>query len=155
MAARPIPNLSLLCTIECKVDEVVSLGHAPAGERRFVPLGRGRVSGPVLNGELIEGGVDWQWRRADGTLEIDAHYALRLADGAVVEVQSVGLRHGPSEVMEALARGDEVPPSAYYFRTAVRLNTGAPAWSHLNRMLVLAVGAREKRRVLLDLYAIG
>ena len=155
MSTRPVPCLSLLCTIECEVDEVVSLGQAPAGERRFVPLGRGRVSGPVLNGELIGGGVDWQWRRADGTLEIDAHYALRLADGTVVEVQSVGLRHGPPEVMEALARGDEVPPSAYYFRTAVRLNTGAPAWSHLNRMLVLAVGAREKRRVLLDLYAVG
>jgi Protein of unknown function (DUF3237) len=45
-----------LCTIECEVDEIVSLGQAPAGERRFVPLGRGRVSG--LNGELIEGGVD-------------------------------------------------------------------------------------------------
>jgi hypothetical protein len=155
MTARPIPSLSLLCTIECEVDEIVSLGQAPAGERRFVPLGRGRVSGPVLNGGLIEGGVDWQWRRADGTLEIDAHYALRLADAAVVEVHSVGLRHGPLEVMEALARGDEVPPSAYYFRTAVRLSTGAPAWLHLNRMLVLAVGCREKHRVLLDLYAIG
>jgi len=152
---RQTPALSLLCTIECAVDEIVSLGQAAAGERRFVPLGRGRVSGPVLNGELIEGGVDWQWRRADGTLEIDAHYALRLADGTVVEVQSVGLRHGPPEVMEALARGEEVPPSAYYFRTAVRLGTGAPAWAHLNRMLVLAVGAREQRRVVLDLYAVG
>jgi hypothetical protein len=109
----------------------------------------------VLDGELIEGGVDWQWRRADGALEIDAHYALRLADGAVVEVRSVGLRHGPPEVMAALARGDEVPPSAYYFRTAVRFTTGAPAWLHLNDMLALAVGGREKRRVLLDLYAIG
>lgn len=155
MAARPVPSLSLLCTIECEVDEIVSLGPAPAGERRFVPLGRGRVAGPVLNGELIAGGVDWQWRRADGTLEIDAHYALRLADGAVVEVQSVGLRHGPPEVMEALARGDAVPPSAYYFRTAVRLSTGASDWLHLNRMLALALGGREKRRVLLDLYAVG
>jgi hypothetical protein len=155
MDARPIPSLSLLCTIECEVDEIVSLGQAPAGERRFVPLGHGRVSGPVLDGELIEGGVDWQWRRADGALEIDAHYALRLADGAVVEVRSVGLRHGPPEVMAALARGDEVPPSAYYFRTAVRFTTGAPAWLHLNDMLALAVGGREKRRVLLDLYAIG
>lgn len=155
MTNLPVPGLSLLCTIECEVDEIVSLGDAPAGERRFVPLGRGRVAGPVLNGELIEGGVDWQWRRADGALEIDAHYALRLADGAVVEVRSVGLRHGAPEVMVALARGEAVPASAYYFRTAVRFTTGAPAWMHLNRLLALAVGAREKRRVLLDLYAVG
>ena len=62
---------------------------------------------------------------------------------------------GVDEMPEALARGDRVPPSAYYFRTAVRLCTGAPAWLHLNRMLVLAVGAREQRRVVLDLYAVG
>jgi hypothetical protein len=37
----------------------------------------------------------------------------------------------------------------------VRLSTGAPAWLHLNQMLVLAVGCREKHRVWLDLYAIG
>jgi hypothetical protein len=152
----PVPTLDLMTRVECAVSPIVSLGEGEGGrERRFVPLGEGRVHGPVLNGRLIAGGVDWQWREPDGHLQISAHYAMRLDDGAVVEVRSEGVRDGPPEVLAALARGEAVPPAAYYFRTFVRFATGAPAWSHLNRRLALAVGGREASRVLLDLYRVG
>ncbi|MBC7939936.1 MAG: DUF3237 domain-containing protein, partial [Chitinophagaceae bacterium] len=73
--------------VVCEVGELLSLGQAgPHGERRMVPLCGGTVSGPALNGEVVPGGSDWQWQRADGVLEISAHYLLRLADGAQVEV---------------------------------------------------------------------
>jgi hypothetical protein len=36
----------------------------------------------------------------------------------------------------------------------VRFTTGAPAWLHLNRVMALAVGRREARRVILDFYRI-
>jgi hypothetical protein len=36
----------------------------------------------------------------------------------------------------------------------VRFTTGAPQWAHLNKVLALAVGQREARAVLLDLYRI-
>ena len=149
------PRLLAMCRIACEVGEVVSLGAAPRGERRFVPLTGGTVSGPEFSGSVLAGGVDWQLQRSDGTLEIDAHYVLRAHDGALVEVHSAGLRHGPPEVMARLARGEAVDPAAYFFRTCVRFTTGAPQWAHLNRVMALAVGAREARRVLLDLYRIG
>ena len=76
-------------------------------------------------------------------------------NGRLVEVCSVGLRHGPSEVMARLARGEAVPASACYFRTVVRLPTGAPQWLHLNKLLALAVGQREASAVKLDFYRLA
>lgn len=151
----PPPALLPLVRIRCEVGALTSLGPAPLGERRYVPLTGGTVSGPELNGRIVEGGVDWQIQRADGVLEIDAHYVIAADDGALIEVRSQGLRHGPPEVMARLARGEDVPAQDYYFRTAVRFTTGAPRWQHLNRMLALARGQRQARLVVLDLYRLA
>jgi hypothetical protein len=152
---NPPPGLLFFGSVACEVGEVVSLGGpAKHGERRFVTILGGRLEGPELSGALLPGGVDWQIQRADGATEISAHYVVRTDDGALVEVQSDGLRHGPPEVMAALARGEAVPPDAYFFRTLVRLTTGHPAWLHLNKLMLIATGRREARRVLLDFWRI-
>lgn len=151
----PPPALLPMTRVRCEVDAIVTLGPAPRGERRYVPLRGGTASGPELNGEIVDGGVDWQWQRADGVLEIAAHYVIRTLDGALVEVQSDGLRHGPAPVMERLARGEPVGRDEYFFRTLMRFTTGASAWWHLNRVMALAVGQREARTVLLDVYRIA
>jgi hypothetical protein len=148
----PAPVLQPMARISCEVGPLVSLGPAPLGERRYVPLGGGTVSGPELNGTLVEGGVDWQIARADGVLEIAAHYVLRLDDGALVEVRSEGLRHGPVAVMARLARGEAVDPGEYFFRTVMRFTTGAPGWTYLNRVMAVASGRREAHRVVLEVY---
>ena len=146
------PQLVPMTQIRCEVGALVSLGPAPHGERRYVPLGGGSVRGPELNGTLVAGGVDWQVARSDGALDIAAHYVIRSDDGALIEVKSEGLRHGPPEVMAQLARGEEVARDAYFFRTVVRFTTGAPAWLHLNKVMAIAVGQREAQVVWLDLY---
>ncbi|ADP82550.1 DUF3237 domain-containing protein [Pseudofrankia inefficax] len=150
----PPPPLLPMAQVRCDVGAVVSLGQAAYGERRFVPLAGGTVRGPELNGTLVEGGVDWQVARADGVLDIAAHYVIRADDGALIEVRSDGLRHGPPEVMARLARGEPIEPDAYVFRTIVRFTTGAPAWLHLNRTVAIGVGRREPRRVVLSLYRV-
>lgn len=148
------PALVPMMRIRCEVSAIVTLGAAPQGERRYVPLGGGTVQGPELSGRIVEGGVDWQWLRADGVLDIAAHYVIRADDGALIEVQSNGLRHGPPEVMARLGRGEPVARDAYFFRTLMRFTTGAPAWSHLNKTMALAVGQREADAVLLEVYRI-
>jgi hypothetical protein len=150
----PPPVLQPMTQIRCEVGALVSLGAAPYGERRYVPLGGGTVRGPELSGSIVEGGIDWQIQRADGVLDIAAHYVIRADDGALIEVRSEGMRHGPPEVMARLARGEAVAAAEYFFRTVVRFQTGAPAWQHLNKVLALAIGQREARLVLLDLYRI-
>lgn len=150
---RP-PGLIHMARIDCEVGSLVTLGPAKHGERRYVPILGGSVVGPELNGHIVEGGVDWQVARADGVLDIAAHYVVRTDDGALIEIQSDGMRHGPPEVLAALARGESPPADSYWFRTRVLFATGAPAWLHLNKVMALASGQRLARRVLLDFFRI-
>lgn len=149
------PPLGFMAQVRCEVGALVTLGAGPFGERRCVPLLGGSVSGPGLNGEILPGGADWQVLRADGVLDIQAHYIVRTSDGALVEVDSRGLRHGPPEVMQRLARGEAVAPEDYFFRTLMRFQTGHPAWFHLNATLALARGERQATVVVLDVFRIG
>jgi hypothetical protein len=152
------PGLVWMAQVRCEVGAVHSLGvnadGGAGGERRWVPLTGGTVSGPELQGRIVEGGVDWQLLRADGVLEISAHYVVNTDDGAFIEVTSNGLRHGPPDVMARLARGEAVAASEYFFRTAMRFATGHPAWLQLNKVMALGVGQREAGRVLLDVYRV-
>lgn len=149
------PPLDFLAQVRCEVGALVTLGSGPYGERRCVPLLGGSVSGPGLNGEILPGGADWQVLRADGVLDIQAHYIVRTGDGGLVEVDSRGLRHGPPEVMQRLARGEAVAPGDYFFRTLMRFQTGHPAWLHLNGTMALARGERQAAVVVLDVFRIG
>jgi hypothetical protein len=149
------PAFESLLRLAIDVGDVVSLGTAPRGERRVVAITGGRFEGDDgWHGEVLPNGADWQWLRDDGVLEVDARYVLQDTQGARVQVVSQGLRHGPREVIDALARGQPVDPSAYYFRTAMRFEATAPALTHLNRIVAFGIGAREARRVLLAVFAL-
>lgn len=156
--AHMAPVLSALLSLEVEVGELVMLGPMATGERRVVAITGGRFEGvgelQGWQGRVLPGGADWQLLRADGVLEVDARYVLEDTQGARVQVVSQGLRHGPPAVIAALGRGEAVDPAAYYFRTAMRFEAAAPALQHLNRMIAVAHGAREARRVRLAVHAV-
>lgn len=147
------PELSPLMRLEVLVGAPVSVDASPYG-RRFIPIIGGTVGGG-LDGAVLPGGGDWQTLWPDGRMDIAAHYVLEIAGQGTVEVRSEGLRHGPPQVLAALARGEAVDPASYYFRTSVRLRTSAPGLERLNRLLALAVGERAADRVRLSVYEIG
>jgi len=149
------PLLSRLCRITARVAPLVTLGAVPYGERRYVPIIGGEVEGEALAGEVLPGGTDWQILRQDGTLDISAQYVIRAADGALIEVESRGYRHGPAEVMAQLAEGRPVSPEAYYFRTSMRFQTGAAAWRHLNSVLAIGRATRLPDAAVLDVFLVG
>ena len=64
-----------------------------------------------------------------------------------MQVLSQGYRHGPAEVMARLARGEEVDPASYFFRTTMRFETGASELAWLNRTIAVATAERRARRV--------
>ena len=148
------PRLEFLMNLAVDVGELVSMGDAPLGVRRVVGILGGTFEGPRLRGEVLAGGADWQIARKDGVLELDARYALKEQRGGLVRVTSQGYRHGPPEVLAALARGDEVDPAKYFFRTVMRFETGAPGLEWLNRTIALASAERKARQVLLNAFRV-
>jgi hypothetical protein len=141
-------------TITAELEPIMNLGATPYGERRIVGITGGTVNGPKLQGRVLPGGADWQIVRADGAADIQARYTIETDARARILVNSEGVRHGPPEVLAALARGDNVDPSLYYFRTVMRFETSDPAVHWLNRILALARGAREALAVRLDVYEV-
>ena len=141
-------------TIHAELEAMMNLGRTPYGERRIIGISGGTVRGPRLNGRILPGGADWQIVRSDGAADISARYTIETDAGARILVSSDGLRHGPTAVMERLARGDSVDPALYYFRTAMRFETADPSVDWLNRILALARGQREARAVRLEVYEV-
>jgi hypothetical protein len=148
LSAQPI------FSIEAELDAIMSLGRTPMGERRIIGIRCGTVRGHKFNGHVLPGGADWQIIRADGAADIQARYTIESDQGARVLVDSVGLRHGPPEVIEKLARGDNVDPALYYFRTVMRFETGDKGLDWMNRIIAVARGQRLARAVRLDVYEV-
>ena len=125
-----------------------------AGHRRIIPILGGVING-TLDAEILAGGWDHQTVTAAGTLEIDSRYAARTSDGSRVEIHARGVRTGALEVLAALARGDSVSPSEYYFRTSLRFETSSPLLSHLERHLFIASASRRADGVHYTAYKVS
>src|SRR5881227_460399 len=134
-------------SIRCELTSILDLGPAPFGHRRVVNILGGTVTGAKLTGRVLPGGADWQIVAADGSIDLHARYTIESDAGALVQVDSKGMRRGPPDVLARLGRGEEVDPSLYYFRTVMRFETAHPATDWLNRILALARGTREKNAV--------
>jgi hypothetical protein len=137
-------NTRLLMTLHVLVATPQDIGAVPHGVRRTAPLSGGAFEGPRLRGMVLpDAGADWLLLRADGVLELDLRVTLRTDDGALISMRSFGLRHGPRDVIAAIGRGETVDPASYYFRTAVRFETGHHTYAFLNR--IVAVGSGDRR----------
>ena len=133
----------LLMTLQVVVPPPQKLGAVPLGTRVIAPITGGSFEGPGLRGKVLPGGGDWVLLRSDGVLELDLQITLETDDGGLIYMTSLGLRHGPPEVLAALARGESIDPSQYYFRTAVRFETSVPQYAFLNRLIAASSGDRR------------
>jgi hypothetical protein len=148
------PALRHLCEIYVELAPPMELGDAPKGRRRIIPIIGGRVEGERLNGTILNLGADWQTVFGDGTAELDTRYAMRTDDGAIIDIRNFGYRHGPPEVLAALARGEHVDPSRYSMRTHPRFETGDPRYRWLNRLIAIGSGAREPASVRVSVFEV-
>lgn len=147
-------ELQPLMNVKVTLDPVRDLGDTPLGRRRIIGITGGSFAGPRLSGKVLPGGADWQLIRADGVAYLDARYTLQTTDGALIYVNNKGYRHGPPQVIERLARGEEVDPALYYMRATPWFETSAPAYAWLNRTICVATGARRAAAVELDFYEV-
>jgi hypothetical protein len=136
-------NSRLLMMLQVNVAPLQKLGAVPHGTRVIAPITGGSFEGPRLRGKVVPGGGDWTISRSDAVLELDLRITLETDDGALINMSSFGFRHGPPEILAALARGESVDSSKYYFRTAPRFETSAPSYTFLNRLIAVASGDRR------------
>jgi hypothetical protein len=130
------------------------MGQGRAGARRIIPIIGGKALGPDITGDVLNIGADWQTIFADGAAKLDTRYAVKAADGAVIEIVNVGTRHGPEEVMARLANGEDVDPASYYMRTAARLETGDDRYLWVNHTLFICAGIRRANAVEITYYKV-
>jgi len=131
------------------------VGATRGGELRVVPVIGGTFEGPRLSGELLPGtAADWLRVEPDGAAHMDVRLTRRTTTASLVHVHYTGVRTGSPEVLARLGRGEAVAPQEYYFRTAVRFETGAPELAWLNRILAVGVGQRPPSGPTYDVYAV-
>jgi hypothetical protein len=152
----PDPQLTFVYRLEATLEQPFDLGGTPQGHRRIVPLTDGTFTGPEINGKLLPGAsADWQIVLADGTALGDVRYTLQTDDGDLLYVQSRGVRHGSAEVLARLARGEDVDPSQYTFRTSTQIETAAPDLDWLNKGVFISVAGRQPGGVTYETYLVA
>jgi hypothetical protein len=102
---------------------------AGGAKQGYTSVGEGStVSGPRLNGKVVDySGADWPIVRADGVVELNAHYMIQADDGTLIYIRNLGYVHGS------------------YFRCTpyFRAPVGAHDW--LNRTVVVGVAKRAPK----------
>jgi hypothetical protein len=152
----PDPRLTRIYRLAATLGQPLDLGDTVQGHRRIVPLTGGVFTGPELNGTLLPGAsADWQTLLPDGTALGDIRYTLRTDGGALLYVQSRGVRHGSAEVLERLGRGEDVDAGEYTFRTSTQIETAAAELDWLNKGIFISVAGREPAAVVYETYLVG
>jgi hypothetical protein len=126
-------------------------GH---GVRRIVPILGGEVRGEGINGTIFPCGADFQTIRPNGLTELEAKYAFEMDDGAIVYIENIGIRFGPKELLDRIAKGESVDPALIYFRSVPKFETGAEKYRWLMENLFIGVGARHPDRVIIDVHQV-
>jgi hypothetical protein len=150
----PVPGLQFLALFRVELGIPQELGDTGMARRRIFPIVGGEFEGPDIEGRVLPLGADWQLVQKDGLSIIDTRYGLETNDGALIYISTSGYRFGEKEVLDALARGENVDPQKYYFRVTVRLETGAPKYFWMNHTLAIGAGMRLANTVLFNAYKV-
>ena len=152
----PDPRLTLVYRLEATLGEPLDVGAVAPGHRRIVPQTGGTFTGPQINGKLVPGAsADWQILLPDGTALGDIRYTLLTDAGALLYVQSRGVRHGSPDVLERLGRGEAVDAGEYTFRTSTQIETASRELAWLNKGIFIGVGGRHAGGVVYETYLVG
>jgi hypothetical protein len=154
-AQLPAPRLTPVFRLVATLGEPLDVGATTSGRRRVVALTDGTFDGPELSGRLVPGAsADWQLVLEDGTALADLRYTLETETGALLYVQGQGVRHGSSEVLARLARGEDVDAGEYTFRVSVRIETSDRDLHWLNKGVFVCVGGRQPGKVIYETYLV-
>jgi Protein of unknown function (DUF3237) len=150
----PALQTKYIFSLAIKIGTPIVAGDFGHGLRRIIPILGGDVRGDGIKGTIFPCGADFQTIRPNGFTELEAKYAFEMEDGAIVYIENVGIRFGPRDQLDRIARGEVVDPALIYFRSVPRFETGAEKYRWLMQNLFVAVGARYPDRVEIDVHQV-
>jgi Protein of unknown function (DUF3237) len=150
----PVLHTRYVFNLAIKVGAPIVAGDFGHGVRRIIPILGGEVRGNGFKGTIFPYGADFQIIRPSGFTELEAKYAFEMDDGAIVYIENVGIRFGPKELLDRIAKGGNVDPALIYFRSAPKFETGAEKYRWLMENLFVGVGARYPDRVEIDVHQV-
>jgi Protein of unknown function (DUF3237) len=152
--SAPAPTLEYAFSVKADLLPPLEQGDVDGKRARFIGITGGSVDGPKLSGKVLSGGGDWQKIGANGLTEVYARYFLRAEDGTVIGVTNAGVRVASPEIIDRLAKGEDVDPSLYYFRTTPTFEVKGGAHEWLRRKTFVARGIRKPTHVVIDFYTV-
>jgi hypothetical protein len=152
--AAPAPTLTYVFSLRGELAPPVELGEIDGKRKRFIGVTGGKVYGPRLSGKVLTGGGDWQAIVPGGLTEVWARYSIQADDGTVINVINAGVRTATTEVIDKLARGVDVDPGLYYFRTTPTFDVKSGPHEWLRRKVFVARGIRRPDHVIVDFYVV-
>jgi hypothetical protein len=144
-----------LFTITMDLPPALDLGDTPAGNRHVFIVSGGQFVGERLRGEVLpQASSDLLLLRSDRSYQQDVRLVLRTDDEALVLMTYRGVRHASPEVDARVARGEQVPPSDYYLRTAPFFETSSAKYAWLNKIVSIGVGERQAHGVKYEIFEV-
>lgn len=144
-------------TLDIALAPPIEIGNVPGGFRRVIPRVGGTFDGPLLRGEIVPGGADWNLARPDGVVHLWARYTLRTDRDEYVMVTNEGWGTQDQGTMTQIFAGHAAERAGWYCRTTPRFETGAPRLAFLHESVW--VGSlqppTEPDRVVVDIYRVA
>jgi uncharacterized protein DUF3237 len=150
----PALQTKYVFSLAIKIGAPIVAGDFGHGIRRIIPILGGEVRGEGIKGEIFPVGADFQTIRPNGLTELEAKYAFETDDGAIVYIENVGIRFGPKELLDRIAKGWNVDLALIYFRSVPKFESGAEKYLWLMENLFVGVGARHPDRVEIDVHQV-
>jgi hypothetical protein len=102
-----------------QLGEIYDLGQTQYGHRFQTEIKGGTVTGPKINGTLMDRGLDYELDLSNGAVELEEINILKTSDGASIYLRSCGTAPGPSASVRIVPDFEAPNGGPYAF-----LNTG-------------------------------
>ncbi len=137
-AGARLPQFEFVYECDATLTPAVEMGKTVEGQRRIIPITGGTVRGPKIQGELLNGGWDWNLSRTDGAGSVEAAYYMKTDDGVLIRIVNKGVGGG----------GPPPPPAAngerFFMFTHPEFEAPLGKYDWMNRaMFIATLGARK------------
>ncbi|KAJ5618717.1 hypothetical protein N7528_006828 [Penicillium herquei] len=131
------PQIEYVFTLQVDLAPPLDYGSTATGDKRFIPITGGKVTGPRLSGKILGNtGGDWNAVRADGIVHLYARYSIQADDGTIIGICNEGYGRASQETMKVVF--EDADPSK-----ASMANEGADWYTRTNPRFEVDVNNEE------------